>query len=109
MELACLPTQYMRTKQTGQVIIDCPYWLPAGGRTAEKFISLVHGSPIGRLWSHPSQDKGAIRKVLTQRDLTPYVYDPVVLGVKFLKEYAITFEAPASNQYLVYKQQLDEV
>jgi hypothetical protein len=70
MELACLPTQYMRTKQTGQAIIDCRYWLPAGGRTAEEFISLVHGSPIGRLWSHLLlKDNCAIRKVMIQQDL----------------------------------------
>jgi hypothetical protein len=61
----------MRIKQTGQSITDCRYWLPAGGRTAEELISLFHGSPIGRLWSHPSQDKGAIRKTLTSQDLPP--------------------------------------
>jgi hypothetical protein len=67
---AVLPTQYMRTKQTWQAIIDCRYWLPAGGCTTEEFISLVHGSPIGRLWSHLLlRITVQSRKVMTQQDL----------------------------------------
>jgi hypothetical protein len=66
MEPASLPAQHMRTKQPGLAIIDCRYWLLAGGR-----ISLAYDLPIGRLWSHTFSAYGAPSEVSLVRSRLP--------------------------------------
>jgi hypothetical protein len=76
MEPAGLPAQHMWTKHTGQTVIDSPYRLPAGRRATEKLIGLVHGLPIGTLWSHTFSEEDAAGEA----GVSFLFYDPVVLA-----------------------------